>query len=152
MSNSVPISALGGSNAPAFKFEQIGDKAVGRIVSMTERQQREFGTGKPMFFESGDPKMEWVITLAPESGDSFSLFARGGSYDVGSGQGTSMLTAIHDAAIVANATTLEVGGQLAVQHTGLGKPKAGLNPAKLYMAAYQPPAPKATPVDDLFAS
>jgi hypothetical protein len=152
MSNSVPISAFDSSGAPAFKFEQIGDKVVGRIVSMNERQQREFGTQKPLFFESGDPRMEWVITLATESGESGSLFARGGNYDVGTGQGAAMLIAIHDAAIVANVTELMVGGQLAVQYTGLSKPKPGLNPTKLFTAAYQPPAPQATPVDDLFAS
>lgn len=151
MTSSIPLSALEGGGVSA-KFEAIGAKHVGIIEAINERQQTEFGTGKPLFFESGDPRMEWVITIKEADGESAALYARGGNHPVGSGTGESMLFAIGTAVRAAGADGLSVGGQLAVVHSGLGVAKSGLNPPKLYTAQYQPPAAPSVPVDDLFAS
>jgi hypothetical protein len=149
MSTSVPLSAFE-SSSPAAKFEKLGDKVVGTIEAMNERQQTEFATGKPLYFESGDPKMQWVITIKTAEGESLSLYARGGNFEVGSGTGESLLSAIGTAVRAAGANEVVVGAQLAVVHSGLGKPKPGLNPPKLYTAQYQAPAAPAVAVDDLF--
>jgi hypothetical protein len=151
MSNSIPLSSLQGGS-PAAKFEKVGDKYAGVIESMDERQQTDFSTGKPLFFESGDPRMQWVITIGTPEGDSVSLYARGGNHKPDRGSGESMLNAIGTAVLEAGANALEVGGRLAVAHTGFGEAKAGLNAPKLYTAQYQPPAAPSVAVDDLFAS
>jgi hypothetical protein len=64
-----------------------------------------------------------------------------------------MWEAIKAAVRKSGKTTIEIGGEIAVAFTGLGKTSAGFNPPKLYTADYRPPAPKETTsigVDDLF--
>jgi hypothetical protein len=65
-----------------------------------------------------------------------------------------MLNAIGTAVRTAGASSLDVGGMLAVVHSGLGKPPSpGFNAPKLFTAQYQPPAPQTqqVDVDDLFS-
>ncbi len=69
-------------------------------------------------------------------------------------RGESMLNAIGTAVQAANATSLDIGGQLAVAFTGEGEAKTTtFNKPKLYTAQYKPPAPQAAsvPVADLFS-
>lgn len=150
-SQSIPLSDL--ESSPAAKFERIGDKYVGKIVSMKERQQTDIN-GRPLFFDSGDPRMQWVITLDTGNGDFVALWSKGGSFKAAQGQGDSMLNAIGAAVRAAGCSSVDVGAQLAVAHTGLGEAKPGLSPPKLFTAQYQPPAPVAAqvPVDDLFST
>lgn len=151
MSQSIPLSAM--ESSPAAKFEAVGDKYVGKITGIDERAQTDFATGKPLFFESGAPKMQWVITILTAEGDTVAFYAKGGNFKVASGSGDSMVNAIGTAVRNAGANTLDVGAQLAIAHTGLGEAKPGLNAPKLFTAQYAPPAPgaKAVEVDDLFA-
>jgi hypothetical protein len=152
-SQSVPLSDL--ARGPAVKFDAIGDKVIGRIISARREQQRDFESGQPMTWANGDPRLQTVITLDTADGEQ-TLYARGGRYDViAEGTGLSMEAAIVTA--VSNAggpRSIDPGAELVVQHTGLAKAsKAGLNGAKLYTAAYRPPSPaeaEQAKVSDLF--
>ena len=127
------------SGAPALKFTDIGDTHKGTVVAKEARQQTDFATGQALFWDDGKPRMEVVFTLLLEDGTEGRLFARG-----------QILNAIREAIKEAKATTVDIGGTLAVQHTGT-EPSAtkGFSPKKLYAAAYRPPAVKAA--DDLIA-
>lgn len=150
MSNSIPLSSL--ESSPSAKFENIGDKYAGTIVSMVEKQQTYDGVAQ--FFPSGDPIMVWVITIKTDEGDEVALWAKGGNFKVAQGSGESMLNAIGTAVRAAGANSVDVGAKLAVAHTGLGeKAKPQFNAPKLYTAQYQPPSPEQqqVPVEDLFS-
>ena len=131
------------SGAPACKFESPGDTHKGKVVSAQKRQQTDYGTGTPKFYDNGDPMWEIVITIDTGVEDSNGetekrLFARG-----------AMLKAIREALKDAGAK-LEVGGELVVRYTEDGEPsKKGFNAPKLYKAKYTPPAPAAVDLDDL---
>lgn len=148
MSMSIPLSSLEGG-APAAKFENVGDKYVGIIESMVERQQTDIG-GKPLFFDSGDPRMQWVITIKPDGQDAVAFYCKGGKFAPSSGSGESLLNAIGTAVRNAGASSVDVGARLAVAFTGLGEPKPGMSPPKLYTAQYEPKAQAAVAVEDLF--
>lgn len=152
MTDSIPLSELEASAAASFA--QLGDKYVGRIVSMKQQQQTDPNTGQPKNFPSGDPMMLWLIQLQPDTGDAVTLWAKAGRFTPVTGSGESMLGAIGTAVRAAGASSLEVGGRLAVAFTGESEAKAGRNPAKLFTAQYQPPTaqPESVPVDDLFSS
>lgn len=144
MTNSIPLSALG-SGASA-KFKQIGDKVAGKILAIEQRQQTDIDQKLQFFADGVTPRMQWVITLQDASGETIGLYARGGNYKATSGEGESMEAAIASAGMAANATAIEVGGQLAIAHTGTADLGAG-KIAKLYRAQYQPPAPASVPLD-----
>jgi hypothetical protein len=147
---SVPLADLEAS--AAAKWDQVGDKYAGRIVSIDQRQQTDPKTGQAKTFASGDPMMLWVIVLQPAQGDSIALWAKAGRFKIATGSGESMLNAIGSAVRAAGAGSLDVGGELAVAFTGEGEPKPGLNPPKLFTAEYRPPASASVPVDNLFSS
>lgn len=150
MSNdSIPLSDL--SAGPSIKFEKIGDKVAGRIVRASRQQDRDFDTGAPLSWSDGNPKLITVIVL-DINGEEQTLYARGGRYEAESGEGTSMETAILLAGRAAGSASIDVGGELVVAHTGLGKPpRVGAHHSKLYTAAYKPPV-QGVAVNDLFAS
>jgi hypothetical protein len=151
MSQSIPISQLEAS--PAASFNSYGDKYSGRITAMKEQQQTDPVTGKVKQFPSGDPMTLWIITIQPDTGEAISLWAKAGRYVAAKGSGKSMLAAIVDAVKASGATALDVGGMLAVAYTGETEAKPGLNPAKLFTAQYQPPAPQAASLPvDLFST
>lgn len=152
MTDSIPLSQL--EPSPSLSFNQIGDKHVGTIMSFEQRQQTDAATGAPKTFPDGSPMMLWVITLELPDGDTGALWAKGGRFKIVTGSGESMLNAIGTAVKAADATSLDVGGQLAVAFTGEGEAKTTtFNKAKLYTAQYKPPAPQAAsvPVADLFS-
>jgi len=145
---SIPLSKL--ESSTAAKFERFGDKHSGYITAIDERQQTDPKTGQVQTFTDGSPKMQWVITIET-AGQAVALWAKGGKFTAAKGTGESMLNAIGAAVRAAGASSLDVGGQLAVAFTGESEAKPGLSPAKLYSAQYQPPAPASVPVD-LFSS
>jgi hypothetical protein len=152
MSMSIPLTDL--QNSPSAKFEDIGDKYSGTIVSLNERPQTDLMTGAVKTFVDGTPMTQWVITIEQPDGEVYSLYAKGGRpKSCSAGDGESMLSAIGTAVRAAGATSLDVGGQLAVAHTGLGEVRQGMNPMKLYKAQYKAPAPKnsSIPAGDLFS-
>jgi hypothetical protein len=142
MTQSIPLSNL--ESSPSAKFKEIGDAHAGRITAIEERQQTDMD-GAPKTFDDGSPMMQWVISIQKEDGDVVDLYAKGGNYKAESGSGESMSTAIGLALRAAGADEVVVGGELAVQFTGLGEAKKGK--AKLYTAQYRPPAPASIPAD-----
>ena len=146
---SIPLSEL--ESSAAAKFENINDAHVGRIVGIVQRPQTDLKSGQVKTFSDGAPMMQWVITIEKAGGDTVALWAKGGKFKAVSGSGESMLNAIGTAVRAAGADSVDVGGQLAVAHTGLGEAKPGMNAPKLYTAQYKPPAPVSVPAD-LFSS
>lgn len=148
MSDSLSLNDL--TRAPAAKFEQMGDKIAGKIVAVRRTQQRDFDTGTPMSFPSGDPRMQTELVLQTAEGE-FTVYARGGRFEVGSGEGQSMESAIVSAVRAAGGTSIDTGAELAIVHSGLGKRDGAKQPAKLYVAQYKPKPEGSVNVDDLFA-
>lgn len=147
--NSIPLSEL--ESSPAAKFEKLGDHFAGEITAMNQRQQTDINTGAALTFNDGTPRMMWVISLRQADGDTVALYARGGKFKAANGEGESMLNAIAAAVRASKATSIEVGGQLAVAWTGESESQAGRNPARLYRAQYKAPAPVADSIPvDLF--
>lgn len=142
MTQSIPLSNL--ESSPGAKFEAIGDEHAGTITGFEERPQTEMD-GTPKTFDDGTPRMQWVISLQKEDGTVAALFAKGGKYKAETGTGESMLTAIGLAVRAAEADALDLGGWLRVAHTGTAKTPKGT--AKLYTAAYRPPAPPSIPAN-----
>jgi len=150
MPDSIPLSDLQGGTAA--KWDAIGDRYVGRIVSMDQRQQTNT-EGQPLSWNDGSPRLQWVIGIEQADGEVANLYAKGGAFSPVQGTGKAMLVAIGEAVKAAGATALRVGDELAVAFTGLGEAKGGKNAPKLYQAAYKPaPAMAASvPVSDLFS-
>jgi hypothetical protein len=134
-------------SGPSAKFTNIGDKYVGKILDMAERQQTDINQNL-QFFADGSPRMQWVITLELADGEIVGLWVRGGKYKPTEGSGESMLSAIGSAVRAANANSVDVGGQLAIAYTGKSDLGGGKT-AKLYTAQYSAPVaqPTSVPVD-----
>jgi len=121
------------------KFPNIGDTVKLKITGLEQRQQTDFQTGEPITWPDGKPKMQFVFTgIDQDSQEEIRLFAKG-----------FMLSAIKDA-LTAAGTNLEAGGILAVKYSA-DEPasRPGLNPAKKYVAQYQPPKPASISAEDL---
>jgi hypothetical protein len=145
MTQSIPLSDL--ESSPSAKFTNIGDSHAGRITNIAERPQTDINTGAPRTFQDGSPMMQWVITIQKQDGEVVALYAKGGKFKAVTGSGESMLTAIGLAVRAANAQAVDVGGELAVQFTGLGEQKPGKAAPKLFTAQYKAPAAASIPVD-----
>jgi hypothetical protein len=129
----------GGIKSAAFPDQQYGHTVAGTIVRPPQvRQQTDFDTGKPKFFDNGDPMMQIVVQVQTDLRDP------GDSSDDGvrafylRGQ---MQAAVREAVRAVGAKGLEVGGFLAVRYVkdepnsrGRGKDK------KVYAAKYTAPA------------
>lgn len=128
--------------AKAFQFNNIGDAVEGRIVSAELRQQTSI-EGLKLSWDNGDPRMQLVITLATKLQDTEdddglrTVYAKGGRYDVQSGEGTSMRDAIADAVRTMGEKRLEEGDELVIAFTGLGVAKRGYSQPKLYTAGFR---------------
>lgn len=137
---------LMGGGAKAFPFENLGATVSGTIVTMEKRQQTDMDSGKPSYWDNGDPKMMLMIVLQTDERDDDeddglrSVYLRGGNHVAVSGKGTSSQVAVKDAVKRAGGK-IEVGGTLTLQFSGLGKASnRGFNPPKLYVANYKPPS------------
>jgi hypothetical protein len=148
MSNSIPLSDL--ESSPSAKFTELGDTCKGTVRTIDHRQQTDMA-GKPRTFDDGSPMMQYVIGIEQDDGEVLGVFAKGGKYQADEGSGQSMLGAIGAAVREAGASSVEVGGQLAVAFTGKAKLSGGRE-AKLYKASYRPPTPATAsiPAADLF--
>jgi hypothetical protein len=144
MSDNVDDFLFGGSGMAA-KFEQIGDTVEGVITDAVVGQQTHMETKEPLTWTDGSPRKQLVITIQTDekSADDDGLrriFAKGGSYEVATGTGTSLKDAIGDAVKKAGAKSLTVGGRLKVGYTGEGKKtNRGFSAPKLYRATYEAP-------------
>lgn len=125
------------AGTPAAKFESIGAVVKGAIVSAEMAQQRDFMTGKPKFWDDGNPCTQILIVLqtderSPDIDDDTGLRMLYVKKPGG------MLKAIH-AALGKNKLSQSIGGILAVKYTGDGTPPSkGMSPPKLYAAKFTP--------------
>ena len=134
---------------PSAKFPTIGTVVKGSIVASEVNQQTDFTSNTPKFYDDGKPMMQAVITLQTDERDPDindddglrKLYVRG-----------QMLAAVREAIKAAKAE-LEIGGILAVQYASdKASEKRGFNPAKQYVAQYQPPATGTAATNDLLGS
>lgn len=137
-----PNAFLMGGGAKSAKFDTPGTTVTGTIAAEPEmKQQTEFGTGKLLFWDNGDPMMQLVVKLQtterdPQVEDDDGIRAL---YIKGGFKKPTLQKAVSDAVRAAGAKGLEVGGTLSVTYTGDG-PKEGAGfPPKYYSATYTPP-------------
>ena len=138
---------LNGSQGKAFPFESIGDTVTGTIVDMKKVQQTDMESGKPQFWDNGDPKMMLRIVLQTDLHDDGedegirSVYLRGGNFTASKGKGTSSLVAVKDAVRRSGTDKgIEIGGKLTVQYSGEGaKSNRAFSAPKLYTAHYEAP-------------
>lgn len=132
---------LAPSGIPACKFPATGATVTGKIVAPAEvQQQTEIGTGKPLFFDDGKPRMQLVITIQTDQRDpeitdddgKRRVFVTGTKASEGGG----MLGAFKRAGI----TDVQVGGTLTVTYTHDGaRTSPAYSPPKQYEVTYAPP-------------
>lgn len=153
MSNELDDFLFGGGGKAA-KFEAVGDTVEGTIVEAKVTQQTDMESNEPLTWADGSPRMQLVVSLQTdaktEDDDGVRrIYAKGGTYEVDSGTGTSMKQAIADAVKKAGAKSLDEGGWLKVGHTGLGKKtNRGYSAPKLFRASYKAPVASIS-ADDL---
>jgi len=133
------------SSSKSARFETIGDRIEGVIISAKEDDQTDIETGQVKRWQDGTPMKQWVIELQTTLNDGDdddgkrTVWAKGGRFEAAQGDGQSLMEALRSAA---DGKPIEEGAHLIVQMTGLGKKK---NPAyaspKLFKAKYTP-APK----------
>jgi hypothetical protein len=127
-----------GSGAPSFKFGDTPGTTVSGIITHTDAiQSRKYGTNELEFWPSGDRKMIAILTVATDLRDP--------AIEDDDGQravwirGKAMNEAVKAATRDAGAKGVDVGGQLFIRFTGLGKAEKGAQPPKLYEAGYRKP-------------
>lgn len=129
-----PNAFLMGTGARSAKFDAIGDKVVGFIEHTEVRQQTDFKTGKPLFWDDGNPRNQLVVTLRTELREDEDDDGTRNLYVKG-----QMQKAVADAVRKAGQRGLSIGGKLGVVFTDEGEPPGkGLNAPKLYTAKYEP--------------
>jgi len=136
---------LMGQGAKSFPFDKVGDQVTGEIVDASKQQQTNMEDGKPAFWDDGNPKMMVVVTLQTDLKDDEdddgkrTVYLRGGNPQVAEGKGTSSLKAVQEAIKKSGSKKgIEMGATLSLGWTGNAVKKGGLNPAKLYSAAFKP--------------
>lgn len=128
---------LMGGGIPAAKFPAIGSTIIGLVLKAPKLLQvTDPESGEVKRWQNGEPQMQVVIELQTELRDSQdddgvrTLWAKG-----------VMKNAIRDAVRNAGAKGVEPGGVLQVTFSSEEPPRRrGLQPMKLYSAAYQPPS------------
>lgn len=124
-----------GSGFDSFRFDNVGDTLDGtivlppRVIEMTNKN-------------NGGLDKILVVDVHTADGKDWTLMSGVGG----------RITAIRDALSNAGANSLEPGGRLVMKYTGNAPLRQGqIQPAKLYAAAYVPPAPS-NGVADLLGS
>ena len=125
----------GGNSYPAVKFTEIGDKVVGTVLNIKRLEDRD-PSGEVKTWPNGDPKHVFVFDL-DTNGETVALWVRG-----------NMVKAIKEAAFAAGVKEM-TGCTVAVQFSGLGEAKKGMNAPKLYKAQVKPAVASSITADDL---
>lgn len=123
-----PFTASAGGSLEGLKFPEIGHSETGVVVAVDERDDTGID-GEAKTWPDGRPKRVWIFTLQQADGVERALWVRG-----------NLVKAIREAVAEAGVATV-IGATLSVQHHALGDKKPGLNPAKLFRAKLEPPAP-----------
>lgn len=134
---------LGGGGTSA-RFDNVGDSITGTVESTEVKQQTDIGSGAPLTWDDGSPRMQLVVRLKTaqrdpevEDDDGVRALYVKGSKKAGS---RSLHDAVASAVRAAGAKGLEVGGTLSVTFTGEeASATRGFNPRKLYAATYAVP-------------
>lgn len=142
MSNDVNDFLFGGG-AKAFQFNEVGDICRGTVVKAEMAQQTSM-EGEALTWSDGRKRMQLVITVqtgehVDDDDDGIrTLYAKGGRFEIATGEGSSMKDAIADAMKEAKAKSIDPGDEIAVGYTGVGKPsQRGYSPPKLYAASFR---------------
>lgn len=142
MSDEMGTEAFTESGGASAKFTEKGKWLVGTIVSVSKKQETDFATKKPVFWDDGEKKMQNVITLQTDERDD------------GDDDGVRAIyckigqtRAVGDAIKATGYKGSMVGGKLGVvwyesEDTGKG------NPLKLWRAKFEPPAATEQFADD----
>jgi hypothetical protein len=138
-------SFLMGSSVTSAKFEAIGDTVTGVIEDAQKRQQADFATNKPLFWDDGNPRMQVVITLQTDEQTHEGDDGRRRIYVKG-----QMQQALQEAIKASGLRGITIGDQLAVRYVGDGEAKPRQNPPKLYKVFYKAAPPRTVVVDDPF--
>lgn len=134
-------SFLMGSGGDYLKFDQLGVIQGGRILSTKVSQQTEYKTDKPLFWPSGDAKMQLIVTLQTDLRNP-SNPADTGLRDLYV-KGKNLTAAVRDAVKSAGASGLAEGGMLQVCYVGDDHTSDAAVKPKMYQGRYVPPT---TPV------
>jgi hypothetical protein len=135
-----------GSGSPAFSFNYPNDTVTGQILTEPKAvQARDFATGQPAFWPSGDPKMQTVFQIQtqlrnyeginnpdrmrPDDGVR-TIYVKG----------KWMEKATKEAILAARASWLDVGGWISFTYTGDDMTSKAGNKPKLFSVKYQAPA------------
>lgn len=141
----VNAALMGGGKVKSASFEKVGDFLSGTIVRRQMKQQTEYGSNEPLFWDEGKPKMQIVVIVqTPDQDDEDDNGERGVYIKLPS----QMAQAVREAVAAAGADGLMDGGVLTLKYTGNRKsPKNPKFTQKVYEAAYRPPA-FSTPIPD----
>ena len=134
MTNEAANKFLMGGGGKSAAFTQKGDAITGVIMSMEERQQTDFDSGKPLEWDDGKPKMQLVISLLTEESVDEDDDGMRRLYVKG-----NLQRAIREAVIKSGKRTVSDGAMLTVTYTGDDVPtRKGMSGAKKYAAVYEP--------------
>lgn len=142
------------SGARSAKFEHIGAKISGTVVSAEVRQQTDIKTGQPKTWDNGDPMMQVVVALQTDERDHDDPDDDGirNVYLKGGFKSSTTQRAVAEAIKAAGASALEVGATLQLAYVGDGEAsQRGFNPPKQYAAKYTPPSAQPIYLADPFA-
>ena len=148
---------LEGGGGKSAKFETMGDMVKGVVTECSLQPQTSLDDGKTLYWDNGDPRMQLVIRLQTDERDDSiendegvrTLYAKGGNFEVATGQGKAMKNAIADA-VKSSGAKLREGGKLQIAYTGEGKKtNRGYSAPKLYTAKYEGPV-SSVETSDLF--
>ena len=130
-----PNALIMGSGARSAVFHNHGDQVWGTIISAEVRQQTDFDSGSPLFWDDGKPRLQVAIILLTEEqvdddDDGLrAVYAKG-----------QMLKAIRSAVVKVGKRGIEEGGKLVIRYVSDADPKRkGMSGAKQYFAKYEPP-------------
>lgn len=119
----------GGGKAAFNKDSMPGTIVTGTVVDIKTRQKKEYGTGKPMFSQKGNPKYEALITVqtnlqeAPDDDGRRTIYINmwGVQQD-----------AIRKACEAAHCEGPVEGDMFTATYVGLGQAQPGMSAPKLY--------------------
>lgn len=128
---SIDIGDIAGPDGDSMSFKEVGDTAKGIITHLDQSNRvSQF---------SGNTETVLRITLEQGDGSNVIIWPVTNTNVDGDGYPTRMARAIVAAVRKAEANTLSVGGELAVQFASEIPTDKG-NPAKEFVAAYKAPA------------
>lgn len=125
---------LMGTGGKSASFKSVGDSVDGYIVTYDLRQQTDFRTKKPKFFDDGNPMMQVVATLQTNEQDDDDDDGIRNLYIKG-----QMRAAVQKAVAETGERGLGVNGRLWVKYVGDGEAKGDGFPPKQYQAKYVAP-------------